>query len=109
MECYPLKITLHLNVKEALMAKLTQSQKNEIARNKEILAKKILETNKLTTLSDREKEFLNEILTRHLKDQRGNYELRIKELYQDMYIVCGIIYRNTHLLDNSFPRIENNQ
>lgn len=88
------------------MAKLTATQKNTISRNKEILSKQVLETNKIDTLSNLEKEFLQDILTRHLKDQRGNYDLRINELNHDLYTVLGIKYRNIYLNAYSYEPVE---
>ena len=83
------------------MSALSQAEKNRIAALKEQLAKEIIQTSTLSTLTQIEKDFLNEILARHLKDKIGNYDARIKELFQDIYIVRGIKYRNIHLLNQS--------
>lgn len=83
------------------MSALSQTEKNRISALKEQLAKEIIQTSTLSTLTQIEKDFLNEILARHLKDKIGNYNARIKELFQDIYIVRGIKYRNIHLLNQS--------
>lgn len=90
------------------MSALTQAEKNRIAALKEELAKQIIQTSTLSTLIPIEKDFLNEILARHLKDQIGNYDKRIKELFQDLYIVRGIMYRNIHNLNHESYSITHN-
>ena len=90
------------------MAKLTQNEKNQIASYKEILAKELIQTNALNSLTSIEKDLLTDILTRHLKDQRANYEQRLNELYRDIYIVRGIRYRITQSQNNPSKPLTNN-
>lgn len=90
------------------MSALSQAEKNRIAALKEQLAKEIIQTSTLSTLTQIEKDFLNEILARHLKDKIGNYDARIKELFQDLYIVRGIMYRNIHNLNQGSYSITQN-
>ncbi len=90
------------------MSALTQAQKNRIAQLKKELTKEIIQVASLSTLIPIEKDFLNEILTRHLQDKIGHYDERIKELFQDIYIVRGIMYRNIHNLStSSYPVTQN--
>lgn len=77
------------------MASLSQSQKKHIAYLKEQLSRLLLKANRLNYLADMENILLQEILCRQMKDRIGDYEGRVKEIYQDYYIVSGIIYRHT--------------
>ncbi len=74
------------------MAKLTESQKNDIKKMKKRVGRLLLHANKIQNLNSLEKELLGDILDRQTIDRYGDYDGRIKMAYQDLYLCAGIIY-----------------
>ena len=79
-----------------VMAALTQREKNNIIELKKEVGRLLLYANQLTNLSILEKELLADIMDRQTIDRVGNYDGRMKILWQDLYICAGMVYRHSH-------------